>query len=48
MTINKRVKEIRQITGLTQIKFAERIAVSTSHLAGMESGDKKVNERTLV
>jgi len=47
MSICKRIKEIRQTLGLTQGKFAERISVSTSYLAGMERGDKKVNDRTI-
>ena len=47
MQISKRLKEVRQALGHTQAKFAERIAVSTSYLAGMELGDKKVNNRTV-
>lgn len=47
MSINARIKEVRQTVGLTQNKFAERIAISTSYLAGMELGDKKINERTI-
>ncbi|MDR1908223.1 MAG: helix-turn-helix domain-containing protein [Holosporales bacterium] len=42
-----RIKEVRQAVGLTQPKFAERIAISTSYLAGMELGTKTINERTL-
>ena len=47
MSINKRIRETRQAIGLTQTKFAERIAISISYLAGMELGNKKVNERTV-
>ncbi len=47
MTKNLRIKQIRQRLGLTQAKFAKRIAISTSYLAGMELGDKKVNDRTI-
>jgi transcriptional regulator with XRE-family HTH domain len=47
MEIRDRLKEIRQNLGLTQVKFAERIAVSTSHLAGMELGVKTINDRIL-
>ena len=47
MKVNDRIKKVRQTLGFTQAKFAERIAISTSYLAGMELGTKKVNERTL-
>jgi transcriptional regulator with XRE-family HTH domain len=45
MIINDRIKEIRKTIGLTQSRFAARSAISTSYLAGIELGDKKVNER---
>lgn len=47
MPINERIKQVRQTLDLTQGKFAERIAISTSYLAGMELGDKKVNDRAI-
>ena len=47
MSINMRIKQIRKELGLTQMKFAQRIALSTSYLAGMEAGTKKVNERVI-
>ncbi|MDR1692887.1 MAG: helix-turn-helix domain-containing protein [Oscillospiraceae bacterium] len=47
LTKNQRVKQVRQKLNLTQSKFAKRIAISTSYLAGMELGDKKVNDRTV-
>jgi transcriptional regulator with XRE-family HTH domain len=45
--MRNRIKEVRQNLGLTQVKFAESIAVSTSHLAGMELGVKTINDRIL-
>jgi len=45
--MKKRIKQVRLTLGLTQIKFAERIAISTGYLAGMELGNKKVNERII-
>lgn len=45
--INERIKQVRQAFGLTQGKFAERIAISVSYLAGMELGDKKINDRMI-
>ena len=47
MSIHDRVKHIRKVLNLTQVKFAERLAISAGHLAGMESGNKKVNERSI-
>jgi len=47
MSINERVREIRQTVNLTQTKFAEHIAISTSYFQGIECGAKKVNERTV-
>lgn len=36
MMISERIKQVRQTLSLTQGKFAGRIVLSTSHLAGME------------
>ena len=47
MEIRERLKQVRQALELTQQKFAERIAISTSYLAAMETGDKQLNERTI-
>jgi len=47
MSANKRVKEIRHTINLTQAKFASRIAISGSYLAGIESGEKQVNKRII-
>jgi len=47
MPLAERIKQVRQVFGLTQGKFAERIAISPSHLAGMELGSKKIYERTI-
>lgn len=47
MPVNKRIKIVRQTLGLTQKKFANRIAISVSYLAEMELESKKVNERII-
>ena len=47
MSIRERIKKVRQTLGLTQGKFAESIAISTSYLSGMEIGDNKVSERII-
>jgi transcriptional regulator with XRE-family HTH domain len=45
MSNNDRIKHIRNTLNLTQMKFAERIAISTSYLAGIETGDRRVTAR---
>jgi len=47
MSISKRIREVRHTLSLTQTKFAERIAISTSYLAGIEAGSKKINDRVI-
>ena len=47
MTINKRIKQVRQTLDLTQIKFANRIAISTSYLAGMELVVNRKNNNSI-
>jgi transcriptional regulator with XRE-family HTH domain len=43
--INKRVKEIRTILGLSQAKFSSIIALSSGYLARIETGNLAANER---
>ena len=47
MEIKDRLREIRRATGLSQVKFAKRIAISHSYIADMEHGKKPVNERLI-
>jgi len=47
MHTKDRIKQIRKTLGMTQGEFGKRISISTSYLAGMECGDKKVNERVI-
>jgi len=47
MEIGDRVKEIRTSVGITQVKFAERIAISTSYVSEIETKVKEPNERTI-
>ena len=47
MSIHERIREIRQALELTQGKFAERIAVSISHVSDMELGNNQVSERII-
>lgn len=47
MEIKDRIKAVRMAVGITQIKFAKRIAISTSYISEVEKGIKEVNERVL-
>ncbi|MCL1845618.1 MAG: helix-turn-helix domain-containing protein [Defluviitaleaceae bacterium] len=47
MDIGDRVKAIRTSVGITQTKFAERIAVSTSYVSEIETKVKEPNERAI-
>jgi len=47
MEIKDRIKSIRTAVGITQVKFAERIAISTSYISEIENGLKGVNERAI-
>jgi transcriptional regulator with XRE-family HTH domain len=47
MSLKERIKEIRLANGLSQVKFSERIAISSSYIADLELGKKPVNERIL-
>ncbi|EOE7347199.1 helix-turn-helix domain-containing protein [Clostridioides difficile] len=47
-TINKRIKKIRELEGLSQEEFAKKIDLSQNHLSGMENGKKKVMKRTII
>ena len=47
MKLYERIRLIRKTLGITQGKFAKRIAISTGYLADMELGNKRINERIL-
>lgn len=47
MSVDKRLKQLRQTLNLSQAKFAEGISVSNGYIAGMETGKRKVNERVI-
>ena len=46
-SINDRIKELRQILGLSQVKFAKRICISTGYIGGLETGGHNVNDRLI-
>jgi transcriptional regulator with XRE-family HTH domain len=45
MSANHRVKHIRKALGLSQAKFAVGISVSNGYVAGIELGNRNVNDR---
>ena len=45
--MNHRIKEVRTAFGLSQVKFAERMAISPSYLAEIESNKKIASERVI-
>jgi len=47
MEIKDRIKDVRTTIGLSQVKFAERIAVAASFISEVESGVRDVNERAI-
>ena len=47
MEIRDRIKEIRTTIGLSQAKFAERIAVAASLISEVEGGVRAINERAI-
>ena len=47
MNIKDRIKQVRNVLGITQSKFANRIAVSSSYISEVENGVKEINERAI-
>ena len=47
MEMRDRIKEVRTAIGLSQVKFAERIAVASSYISEVEGGVREPNERAI-
>ena len=47
MGIHERIKKLRKALDLTQVEFGSRIGIAQGHLTGLESGKKRVTEKTL-
>jgi len=45
--INERIREIRSVLGLSQVKFSSITALSSGYIAGIETGRISVNERLI-
>ena len=47
LTTNQRIKEVRLTLGLSQAKFAKAISISNGYIAGIELGNRNVNDRLI-
>jgi transcriptional regulator with XRE-family HTH domain len=47
ITINNRVKQVREALRLSQVQFSRVISLSSGYLAGVEVEKRKVNERLI-
>ena len=47
MTVNERIKEIRQQKNISQREFAKAVYVSNGYLSEIETGQKEVNDRLI-
>ncbi len=47
MTVNERIKQVRQALRLSQAKFAKGISISNGYIAGIELGNRKANDRII-
>jgi len=47
MGMHERIKKLRKALDLTQVEFGSRIGIAQGHLTGLESGKKRVTEKTL-
>ena len=45
--MNARIKEVRQLSGLTQAQFADKLNISRNYIALMEIGDRVPSDRTI-
>lgn len=47
MSVNQRIKQIRQELNLSQAKFAKAISISNGYIAGIELENRNVNDRII-
>jgi transcriptional regulator with XRE-family HTH domain len=47
MTVNERVRIVRQTLNMTQVNFSKAIYVSSGYTAGIENGHRIANDRIL-
>jgi transcriptional regulator with XRE-family HTH domain len=47
MTVNERIRQIRQTLNMTQIDFSKTIYVSSGYTAEIENGHRAANDRII-
>ena len=47
MSVNLRIKQVRQALNLSQAKFAKEISISNGYIAGIELEKRNVNDRLI-
>lgn len=47
MLVNERIKQVRNILNLSQVKFAKAIFISSGYLADIESNRSNINDRII-
>jgi transcriptional regulator with XRE-family HTH domain len=47
ISINRRIKQVREILNLSQVQFSRIISLSSGYLAGVEVEKRKVNKRII-
>jgi DNA-binding XRE family transcriptional regulator len=47
MTVNRRIKQVRERLSLSQMRFSKVISLSSGYLAGVEVEKRKVNDRII-
>lgn len=47
MSVNQRVKQVRQALNLSQAKFAQALSMSNGYIAGIELEHNRVNDRII-
>jgi transcriptional regulator with XRE-family HTH domain len=47
MSVNQRIKQVRHELNLSQVKFSKGIFLSSGYFAGIELGNRPVNERII-
>ena len=45
--MNERIKQIRQLSNMTQLQFAEKIGLSRNYVAMIEIGQREPSDRTI-
>jgi transcriptional regulator with XRE-family HTH domain len=47
ISVNRRVKQVREVLNLSQVQFSRVISLSSGYLAGVETEKRKANDRLI-